>query len=293
MTMTTVATCAFEGSFDVALNIKRHHAYIDEARERGVDLLVFPEISLQGYPDYNDTVTPEALRAAWDSAESVQDGPSARAVIDYAAAAGIHVVFGMHERGDGPGEIYNTAVLVGPDGVIGTYRKVHLGHLERMFWQHGSAWPVFDTPFGRIGMLICVDKAWPEASRELALGGADLLVMPTAWPFVVGGSPEKDPVWAEYYFLFERARAAENSRWFIGSNFVGPLGKSHYPGYSQIIDPVGRVRASSEDRPGLVIEQIDIRGEIEAAQAYWGGPRFVRERMAHTYTLGRSPTDLN
>jgi predicted amidohydrolase len=274
MTPTTIATCAFEGSFDTEANLKAHHAYIDEAVAAAADLVVFPECSLHGYPEGGTSITKEEILRNVSSAESVTDGAGPKALIEHAADANIHVVFGMNEAGDQPGVIYNTAVLAGPEGFIGRYRKVHLGNSERMHWRHGSTWPVFDTAIGKIGLLICVDKAWPESTRELTLGGAEILVMPTAWPFVIGGSDARD-----------RVRAAENSRWFVSSNFVGPLGSTVYPGYSQIIDPYGRVIATSEDRPGLVLATVDVHGGIAETQATWFGPRLIRERMPETYVI--------
>ena len=284
--MTVVATVAYEGTFDIELSRKRHHAYLDDAARQGVELLVFPEVSLQGYPEHG-TATKQQLLDVWGGAESVEEGPSVKELGEHAADLRMHVVFGLNERGGQPGVIYNTAVLLGPDGLIGSYRKVHLGNAERKVWRHGSTWPVFETAIGRIGMLICVDKAWPESTRELTLGGADLLIMPTAWPFTVGGSADREAVWADYYLLYDRVRAAENSRWFISSNFVGMLGETQFPGYSQIIDPYGRVLATSEGVPGLVVQDIDVLGGIAETQATWHGARLVRERMPDTYLRGR------
>ncbi len=289
---TVIATCAFEGSFDADTNLKRHHAYIDEAVALGADLVVFPECSLHGYPEGGKSITKEELLRNWGSAESILFGTGPQEIIQHAADVATHVVFGMNELGDQPGVIYNTAVLAGPDGLIGSYRKVHLGNAERMHWRHGSTWPVFPTAIGKIGLLICVDKAWPEATRELTLGGAELLVMPTAWPFVIGGSDAREAVWADYYLLFDRVRAAENARWFISSNYVGQLGSTNYPGYSQIIDPYGRVLATSEDRPGLTVATVDVQGGIAETQATWFGPRLIRERMPETYVIQRGASPV-
>src|SRR5262245_54585159 len=142
--MTVIATAAFAGSYDVELNVKNHLAVMEEAAADGAQLVVFPEISLHGYPPDVSRFYPERIRAAFDAAEPVPDGPHVRAITQRAAELGVHVVFGLHEAGTSPGVIYNTAVLTGPDGFVGKYRKVHVGITEQLTWRRGDDWPVFD-----------------------------------------------------------------------------------------------------------------------------------------------------
>jgi predicted amidohydrolase len=133
-------------------------------------------------------------------------------------------------------------------------------------------------------MLICYDKMWPESTRELTLRGADILVMSTAWPMISGEQDPEINLWAELYRLYDRARAAENSRWFISSNFVGELGGARFIGLSQIVDPLGRVVASTgTTRPGIAIAEVDIAGGIADANATLMGARIVRDRRPDTY----------
>jgi predicted amidohydrolase len=289
--MTIIATSAFEGTQDPDENLRRIITQIDEAADAGAELVIFPECALQGYPTALRKSTKEGLLTTWAAAEDVVGGIHTTQILEHAIARKIHVIYGMTEKTDKGGVCYNTAVLTGPEGHIGSYRKVHLGNAEQIVWRRGSSWPVFETSIGKIGMLICVDKAWPESTRELVLGGADILIMPTAWAFTVGGDDEHEAAWAENYFLFERTRAAENARWFISSNFVGPLDDDFYPGYSQFIDPKGHVVASAKSEPGLVIQDIDIQGGIAEVNAMWHGPRLIRERRAETYKIlgGESP----
>jgi predicted amidohydrolase len=285
--MTTVATSAFEGTQDPDENLRRIVAQIDEAADAGAELVVFPECALQGYPTTERKSTKAGLLRAWADAEDVVGGVHTSQILEHAVKRKIHVVYGMTEKTSVGGVVYNTAVLTGPDGHIGSYRKVHLGNGEQIIWRRGNTWPVFETSIGRIGMLICVDKAWPESTRELTLGGADILIMPTAWPFTIGGDEKREAGWAEYYFIFERTRAAENARWFISSNFAGNLDDDTYPGYSQIIDPTGHVVATTKSDPGLVILDIDIQGGIAEVNAMWNGPRLIRERRPETYAILR------
>jgi predicted amidohydrolase len=280
-----VATSAFEGVVDdLDLNLKELHRYIDDAADGGASLVVFPECALQGYPPLamHDKA---GLQRVWASAVDIATDARVAEIAEHAIARSIHVIYGLHERGGEPGVIYNSAVLVGPQGYIGTYRKVHLGNSEQQVWRRGSHWPVFDTAIGKIGMLICVDKAWPESTRELTFRGAELLIMPTAWGFDTNGEDPVTGVWADMYLTFEKARAMENSRWFIGSNFAGDLGGKSFPGQSRIIDPLGRIVATTGSEPGLAFATIDVAGGIAEAQATWFGPRLIRERRAETYTM--------
>jgi predicted amidohydrolase len=282
--MAVIATVAFEGSYDVELNTKNHLALMEEAAGRGAQLVVFPEISLQGYPPDLTSIYPERIRAAYDNAEAVPDGPHVLAIAERAMELGVYVIYGLNELGNSAGVIYNTMVLTGPEGFVGSYRKVHVGITEQITWRRGNDWPVYDTAIGRIGMLICYDKMWPESTRELMLRGADILVMSTAWPMVFGEQDPDTNLFAELYRLYDRARAAENSRWFVSSNFAGELGGAQFVGLSQIVDPCGRVVATTGAlKPGMAIAEVDISAGIAEAQSTFFGARLIRDRRADTY----------
>ena len=286
--MTVVATAAFPGSYDVELNTKNHFAMIDDAVDAGAELVVFPEVSLQGYPPDLDRIYPQRIADAYANAERVPDGPHVLAIAEYAKQRGVHVIYGLNELGDETGVIYNTMVLTGPDGHIGSYRKVHVGITEQLTWRRGNDWPVFDTAIGRIGMLICYDKMWPESTRELTLRGADILVMSTAWCMISGEQDPETNTWVDLYKIYERARAAENSRWFISSNFVGELGGGNFFGLSQIVDPLGRVVATTGTTEArLAVADIDVKGGIAAANALLFGARLIRDRRDDTYLAAR------
>lgn len=273
--MPRVATFALNGALDKERNLENILGCIDEAADAGAKLVVFPEIGLQGYPSTDmSQLRRSGLQKVFSGAEQVPDGPSVRTIAERAVARGIYVVYGMNELGTSPGMVYNTAVLTGPSGHVGKYRKVHVAPSERNIWQSGDEWPVFDTEIGRIGLLICYDKSWPESCRELMFGGAELFVMPTAWGIV-----------PDQYDLHERARALENNRWFISSNYSGRLGLNDYFGLSQIINPAGRVVATSgqTSEQVMVTADIDVRAGIEAAMAEFTGARAWRDRRSSTY----------
>ncbi|MCW2598412.1 MAG: putative amidohydrolase [Frankiales bacterium] len=283
--MTIIATCAFPPTYDVDKSLELHLSYIEEAAAAGADLVVFPETSLQGYPSNFSVMDAEAeIRKMYDVAELVPGGPSVEAIAAKAAEKSIHVIYGLTEASDRPGVVYNTMVLTGPDGFIGKFRKVHVGLSEQMVWRPGDDWPVFETPFGRIGMLICYDKAVPESCRELTLRGADILVMSTAWPLLPGHGSGEDNLWVQQYDAFERVRAMENGRWFVSSNLIGELGGIEFFGMSQIISPVGEVVVTTgTETVGLVTAEIDVFGGMADARAAMGGAFLIRDRRPDTY----------
>jgi predicted amidohydrolase len=291
----TIATCAFPATYDVEKNVELHLSYIDEAVAASASLVVFPECSLQGYPpDFRAGGAADVLRQFHATAEPVA-GPHAQQIVSAAAARGVLVVFGLNEATERPGVVYNTMILGGPGGVIGTYRKVHVAITEQVFWRRGDDWPVYDTELGRIGMLICYDKAWPESCRELTLRGADMLVMSTAWARQHAGAGIDD-VMVDQYLVYDRARAMENCRWFVSSNLVGELGGVEFFGLSQIVDPIGRVVATTGiDTSGLAVATVDLAQGVLDANEVNQGAHLIRDRRPETYTAssGASPIAID
>ena len=160
----------------------------------------------------------------------------------------MHVVCGLLERvGD---DIYNAAVLVGPDGVIGSYRKTHLPFLGvDRFTVPGDVLPVFDTPLGRVGLEICYDLRFPEVTRTLALAGADIVAHPTAFPVAARIQTE----------LITVARAAENRIFLLTANRVGKERNGEFCGWSQIVDPYGvRLAEAGAVEETLLSRDIDV-----------------------------------
>jgi len=224
---------------DVALanvpqNLERIGRYIAEAAANGAKLVIFPECAATGY----------CFESADEAREYAQPipGPITQAVQTHCKTHSCFVVFGMLEA-DGD-KIYNAAVLVGPEGLIGYYRKVHLPYLGiDMFTAYG------DRPFAvheagdlRIGMLICYDASFPEATRCLALAGADIVVLPTNWP------PGSECVAQSTI----RTRANENGIYFAAVNRVGTERGFPFIGMSSICAPNGDVLAA----PTGVNEQV-------------------------------------
>src|SRR5439155_25393106 len=148
-------------------------ARLEEAAAAGAELLVLPECAIPGYMF-------ASAEEALPFAEEIP-GPSTQVLADACRRLGAHVVCGLLER-DGD-VLYTAAVLVGPDGLVGRYRKTHLPFLGiDRFAAPGDELPVYDTPLGRIGVEICYDLRFPELTRTLALRGADIVAHPTNFP---------------------------------------------------------------------------------------------------------------
>ena len=165
---------------DKAATLDKIDRVVADAAARGCDLVIFPELALNSWGSCADCAA-QGRPCAWHQGQAeAADGPACRSVVEMAAASGVHVIYGFEERGD-RGAIHNSANVVAPGGLVGTYRKLHLGiPLETDRFTPGDALPVFDTELGPIGISICYDfYQGPELSRILALKGARLLVNPT------------------------------------------------------------------------------------------------------------------
>ena len=282
-----LATASMNVAYEKQANLKKYMSFIDEAAAQGAILLVLPELSLQGYLPSLTQLDLQHYQYQYENAETVPDGVSVRAVTERAIERGIYVAFGLTERdADFNYKLYNTAVLTGTDGYVGKYRKVHLPLDENHVFYSGDSFPVYQTKIGRIGMMICYDKSFPEAAREEALAGADILLTLLAWPhssaeFV--SDPEKDPNLAKYR-LFDQARAAENQIFFISSNQFGPNGNGIFLGYSNIINANGDIINTTGPREGIVYAEVDINQEIYAGKTLgMEGSNLLRERKPLLY----------
>ncbi len=225
---------------DINANLSSLEATVRNEVNQGTELTVFPECYSTGYCF-------DSLAEAMEFSESVP-GPSTDRVAKLCAELKTHVVFGMLEKsGD---DLFNVAVLIGPDGLIGCYRKVHLPYLgvDRFTTPGDRPFEVFEAAGVRIGMLICYDGGFPEAARVLSIRGADLIVLPTNWP--PGGS-----YMAEFSI---NCRAMENGIYFAAVNRIGTENGFSFIGKSRICSPVGATINSIDDAsPGILRTEID------------------------------------
>jgi len=213
---------------------------MEAAAAAGAQLLVLPECAIPGYMfDSGDEAMPYA--------EEIP-GPTTEPLERESARLGLYVVCGLLER-DGDA-LRNAAVLVGPDGLIGTYRKTHLPFLGvDRFVVPGDELRVYDTPLGRIGIEICYDLRFPEVTRTLALQGADMVAHPTNFPMAAKVQTE----------LITVARAAENRIYLLTANRCGKERWGEFCGRSQIVDPFGvRLAETDEYTETLLVGEVDV-----------------------------------
>src|SRR4051794_32402093 len=225
------------------------------ARARGAEPGVLPGGALGGY-----------LRADGSSGRAIGvDGPEIQRL---SAIAGETVVCaGFTEAGRGLP--YSSAVCVTRDGVLGHQRKVHLPPTELGAFAPGDGFAAFDTPVGRVGMLICYDKVFPEAARTLALDGAEVIASMSAWPLCrtsparrVGADRQ-----TRQFDLLDEARAIENQVVWVSSNLTGRIGPLRFPGHAKVVDPDGRVVARTGARGAVAVAEVDVAGGVARSRA--------------------------
>jgi predicted amidohydrolase len=169
---------------DKRQNLRRFLDLIEEAASQQVDLLVLPEVGLQGYADFAFAPGSEARadqkQYYFREAEPIP-GPSTEAIRAAAERHGMYVQLGMAESTLHGNAIFNSTALISPAGVVAVYRKMH-NQFEFPYFGAGEEATVSDSPFGRLGSIICYDLCFPELLRAYALQGADVVLMSTAWP---------------------------------------------------------------------------------------------------------------
>ena len=262
----TVGCVNFEAvARDKSATLAKMLAEVATARGRGCDLVVFPELALNSWGHCDDCAA-EHRPCAWHRSQAEPaDGPSCQALIEAAATHGIHVIYGFEEAdATDAAVIYNSANVVSPKGLVGTYRKLHLGiPLETDRFTPGDSLPVFDTDLGPIGISICYDfYNNPELCRVLALKGARLLVNPTGRSDL--------PRAREHLAQTTLVRAHENLVFAASANRVGSshgpptwaggsvIGAPQFPGFPVVLAQAGTDEA-------LITAELDF---TELAQWY-------------------------
>ena len=228
----------------------------------GVDLAVLPECALSGYGF-------GSREEGLDVAQTVP-GPATEAVAAACAEHDTVVVFGLLERaGD---RLFNSAAVVGPGGVLGVYRKCHLPFLgvDRFVDPGDRGYPVFDTPAGRLGVLICYDLSFPEATRSLKLDGAQVLCVPTNWPEAAEVSCVHSPP----------VRAQENHLHLVVCDRVGTEAGFTFRGESRVVDCSGRTLDALGREPGVARAELDPARSDENRIVHVAG-EYELDRLGH------------
>lgn len=250
-----------------AANLEKMKKMIAQAAQVGNEMIVFPELALSGYE------CDEGFKMHEATAETIP-GPATEEMAKVAAEHDVYVIFGLPERDkDKPKARYISTAVVGPEGILGAYRKIHLSEppmfSESLCFSPGREVPVFETRYGLIGIQICYDFwIFPELTRILALKGAILVINTT-------GSPS-GPGKSYYLTTMTAARAAENGIYVASANLVGKEVKTSYFGHSSIAGPAPprRVKLYAEGGEDEEIVSATLNLEIchwWRAQSNWQG----------------------
>ncbi len=223
-------------------------------------LLVLPHATLGGALAEPDEPGPLDLPPMFTGAEPVFE--SVRAL-----AGDMVVCLGYTER-DGSRR-FNTAVCLNGDGVLGRHRKVHQLPGESLWYSAGDDFGAFDTPVGRLGMLVDYDKTFPEAARSLAVDGAHVVACLSAWPAGTFRrvSERTSDRQARLFDLYDVARAAENQVFVVSANQTGAVGQQQFLGHAKVVDPFGQQLARTGPKAGLATCDIDLEGDIARVRA--------------------------
>lgn len=239
-----VAIAQLTSSLDKEANLQKAKAFIVQAKEKGADFVLFPEI-------YMAFVKPGSGVLPADVAEPL-DGPFVTELANAAREHAIYVVCGIYETNPAADRrAYNTIVVLDKAGqLVYHYRKTHL--YDAFSFQESAAitpgtepYQVIETEYGKIGVMVCYEVRFPEISRQLALQGADFLFIPAGW--VAGAMKE------EHWEILVRARAIENTTFICAANQVGNI----FTGRSMIVDPMGVIVAGAGEEEGLIVAELD------------------------------------
>jgi predicted amidohydrolase len=276
-----IAAAAAHFGRDLDFCLQRIAAIIEHARQAGAALLVLPDAALGGYLADLRHPDPQALPPALEP-----DSPYLRKIGSLAAEMVVCVGYceaAAAEPGDG--RSYNAAVCLSGDGILGRHRKVHQPPGEAAAYAPGREFSAFDTPAGRIGMLIDYDKTFPEAARSLAVDGAGILACLSAWPTSITNRAPRmaQDRQARLFDLYDQARAAENQVVLASSNQTGAMGGMRFLGQAKVVGPGGEILARTWSKAGLAVAEVDVTAEIARARRVL---HHLAERQPASYRLG-------
>ena len=235
-----------------------------KAKAQGADLVIFPELFLTGY------VVRDQI---YELAENVP-GPSTRRIEQIAKQNSMHIIFGMPELSEKTqATVFNTSVLIGPDGLVGKYRKMYLPthsvFEEKRHFRPGYQSAAFDTPIGKIGLCICYDLFFPEVTRLIRLSGAQLIVCISASPAVR----------RSYFEILASARALENTAYLAYVNLVGVQDGLQFWGGSRLVSPTGDIIAKARyDEEDFTLCYVNY-GDIRPAETFIPTLRDLRPEL--------------
>jgi predicted amidohydrolase len=245
-------------------NLQKIEKLTLKAKQQGADLVIFPEMSLTGYV---------VLDQVYELAETIP-GPSTQKIETLAKQTGMHIIFGMPELSEKTqATIFNTAVFVGPKGLIGKYRKMYLPthsvFEEKRYFRPGYEPAAFQTDLGNIGLTICYDVFFPEVYRLTRLKGAQLLVCISASPAVRRG----------YFEILTSARALENTAFLAYVNLAGVEDGLQFWGGSRLVCPTGDVVTKAKyDEEDFIVCEVDYN-DLRTAETFIPTLRDLRPEL--------------
>ncbi len=239
------------------------------ASQQKVDLIVFPELATSGY-ELGVRFTELAQRVP---------GPTINLLAQRANEYGVFIAFGMVTKEKVESVLYNSAVIVGPEGeLLDVYNKIHLRGEERMAFREGYKLPVIPTEIGNIGLMIGYDLAFPEVARSLALDGADIICCVANW----------EAAQIDEWKTYTRARAYENAVFVAAANRVGEDVTLNFGGESMIVGPRGHIHATlaaeTDPQTGAPLEGFAVaRIDLDEVRKYREEFQFIQNRQPAVY----------
>ena len=228
-------------------NVEKTLRFAEEAVDHGADLILLPELANTGYV-FN------TRGEAYELSEEVPGGETTQAWEEFSEERGVYLAAGIAER-EGH-RLYNSSVLIGPEGYLGKYRKLHLWNREKLFFEPGDVGlPVFSMPLGRLAMYICYDMWFPEMTRIYALQGADMILNITNW--VASENWEEDSRLTEAVCV---AQAHLNAVFIAAADRIGVEREQPFLGRTMIVSPKGELLAgpASHDQEEIVYAECNL-----------------------------------
>lgn len=263
------AVCADTRPGEIEENLAKIDDWTGRAAEQGAQLVLFPELSLSGFiPNHPLGDHAAWLREALAVARRSAIATTSPHMNQLAASAAQHnVLVSVGTLEDAGNMLFNVQLLIGPDGVVGAWRKMHVPMFEMPFYNGGPGPTVADTSLGRIGANICFDLLLPESTRLLAAQNVEIVLA----PFAADPGPGTAAAWSQWASGAIRARAVENGVYVVACNYVGSVRAAgvtqDFPGGALVVSPRGETIAEwthASGSPGMVFADLTAEDLLRA-----------------------------